>query len=268
MEQIVKPCILTAKELMELDFPPPEWLIEGLLPEGLTVLSGAPKIGKSWLSLQLALAVTTGRPIFGRAPASEKGVLLLALEDNERRLQTRITKCGITPSENFCLTIHWQGGIPALRQYLLDNPQIKVCIIDTLAVFLPSQGAVGRTTYDADVERMRELHDLGLETNTSLIVIHHDKQGEDPDWASKMSGSNGITGTADTLIRLSVKTRGNKQAKLEVTGRDIEDLELNLKLDETNMSWQIDKGQDDKQLTALQSKCLNSSLSARNYPVA
>ena len=256
MEQIVKPCILTAKELMELDFPPPEWLIEGLLPEGLTVLSGAPKIGKSWLSLQLALAVTTGRPIFGRAPASEKGVLLLALEDNERRLQTRITKCGITPSENFCLTIHWQGGIPALRQYLLDNPQIKVCIIDTLAVFLPSQGAGGRTTYDADVERMRELHDLGLETNTSLIVIHHDKQGEDPDWASKMSGSNGITGTADTLIRLSVKTRGNKQAKLEVTGRDIEDLELNLKLDETNMSWQIDKGQDDKQLTALQSEVL------------
>ena len=103
---------------------------------------------------------------------------------------------------------------------------------------------------------MRELHDLGLETNTSLIVIHHDKQGEDPDWASKMSGSNGITGTADTLIRLSVKTRGNKQAKLEVTGRDIEDLELNLKLDETNMSWQIDKGQDDKQLTALQSEVL------------
>jgi len=256
MEQKIEQSVITAPDLLEKEFPPPEWLIEGLLPEGLTVLSGAPKIGKSWLSLQLALAITTGRPIFGRAPASEKSVLLLALEDNERRLQTRITKCGITPSENFCLTIHWQGGIPALRQHLLDNPQIKVCIIDTLAVFLPSQGAGGRTTYDADVERMRELHYLGLETNTSLIVIHHDKQGEDPDWASKMSGSNGITGTADTLIRLSVKTRGNKQAKLEVTGRDVEDLELNLKLDETNMSWQIDKGQDDKQLTALQSEVL------------
>lgn len=256
MEQIVKPSILTAKELMELDFPPPEWLIEGLLPEGLTVLSGAPKIGKSWLSLQLALAVTTGRPIFGRAPASEKGVLLLALEDNERRLQARITKCGITPSENFCLTTNWPGGIATLRQHLLDNPQIKVCVIDTLAVFLPSQGAGGRTAYDADVVRMRELHDLGLETKISLIVIHHDKQGEDSDWTNKMSGSNGIIGTADTLIRLSVKTRGNKQAKLEVTGRDIEDLELNLKLDETNMSWQIDKGQDDKQLTALQSEVL------------
>ena len=256
MEQIIEQSVITAADLLEKEFPPPEWLIEGLLPEGLTVLSGAPKIGKSWLSLQLALAVTTGRPIFGRAPASEKGVLLLALEDNERRLQTRITKCGITPSENFCLTTNWQGGIPALRQHLLDNPGIKVCIIDTLAVFLPSQGAGGRTAYDADVERMRELHYLGLETNTSLIVIHHDKQGEDPDWASKMSGSNGITGTADTLIRLSVKKRGGKQAKLEVTGRDVEDLELNLKLDETNMSWQIDKGQDDKQLTALQSEVL------------
>jgi len=256
MEQIVKPSILTATELMEKEFPPPEWLIEGLLPEGLTVLSGAPKIGKSWLSLQLALAVTTGRPIFGRAPASEKGVLLLALEDNERRLKERITKCGITPSENFCITTNWKGGITALRQYLLDNPQIKVCIIDTLAVFLPSQGAGGRTAYDADVVRMRELHDLIQATKISLIVIHHDKQGDDPDWASKMSGSNGITGTADTLIRLSVKTRGSKQAKLEVTGRDVEDLELNLKLDETNMSWQIDKGQNDKQLAPLQIEVL------------
>jgi len=70
--------ILTAAELMKLEFPPPQWLVEGLLPEGLTVLSGAPKVGKSWLSLQIALSVTTASPLFGRAPASEKDVLLLA----------------------------------------------------------------------------------------------------------------------------------------------------------------------------------------------
>ena len=74
--------------------------------------------------------------------------------------------------------------------------------------------------------------------------------------ASKMNGSSGVIGTADTLMRLSAQKRGSKQAKLQVTGRDIEDLELNLKLDDTTMSWQIDKGQDDRQLTALQNDVL------------
>lgn len=256
MDQEIRKPIYTAAELMKLEFPPPQWLIEGLLPEGLTVLSGAPKIGKSWLSLQIALSITAGNSLFGRAPNSEKSVLLLALEDNERRLQERISKCGLTPSENFCLTTKWEDGLPRLKQFLLDNPAIKLCIIDTLAVFLPSQDTRGRNAYDADVTRMRELHNLGRDTGTSLLMIHHDKQGEDADWASKMNGSSGVIGTADTLIRLSVQKRGSKQAKLQVTGRDVEDLELNLKLDEVTMCWQIDKEQDNRQLTALQSNVL------------
>ena len=256
MDQHISSSILTAAELMKLEFQPPQWLVKDLLPEGLTVLSGAPKIGKSWLSLQIALSVTTASPLFGRAPSSKKDVLLLALEDNERRLQERISKCGLTASEKFCLATKWEEGIPGLKLFLLDNPSIKLCIIDTLAVFLPSQDVRGRNAYDDDVARMRELHNLGRDTCTSLVMIHHDKQGEDTDWASKMNGSSGVIGTADTIIRLSVQKRGSKQAKLQVTGRDVEDLELNLKLDETNMSWQIDKGQNDKQLTALQSDVL------------
>ena len=137
MDQEIRKPIYTAADLMKLEFPPPQWLIEGLLPEGLTVLSGAPRIGKSWLSLQIALSITTASPLFGQAPASEKSVFLLALEDNERRLQERISKCGITPSENFCLTTKWEGGISELTQFLLDDQNIKLCIIDTLAVFLP-----------------------------------------------------------------------------------------------------------------------------------
>ena len=272
MDQNISIPILTAAELMKLEFPPPQWLVEGLLPEGLTVLSGAPKIGKSWLSLQIALSITTASPLFGRAPASEKSVLLLALEDNERRLQERISKCGLTASEKFCLATKWEEGIPGLKLFLLDNPSIKLCIIDTLVVFLPSQDTRGRNAYDADVARMRELHNLGRDTGTSLLMIHHDKQGEDSDWASKMNGSSGVIGTADTLIRLSVQKRGSRQAKLQVTGRDVEDLELNLKLDDTTMSWQIDKGQDDRQLTALQNDVLqlvpSSPASIRSREIA
>lgn len=272
MEQDISTPIYTAAELMKLEFPPTQWLVEGLLPEGLTVLSGAPKIGKSWLSLQIALSVTTASPLFGRAPASEKNVLLLALEDNERRLQERITKCSLAPTDRLCLTTRWEYGLSGLTEFLLENPDIKLCIIDTLAVFSPSQDTKGRNTYDADVARMRELHTLGRDTDTSLLMIHHDKQGEDSDWASKMNGSSGVIGTADTLIRLSVQKRGSRQAKLQVTGRDVEDLELNLKLNDTTMSWQIDQGQDDRQLTALQNDVLqlvpSSPASIRSREIA
>ena len=256
MEHIEPTGICTATELMEMSFPPAEWLIDELLPEGLTVLSGAPKIGKSWLSLQIALAVTTSSPLFGRKPPSDKHVLLLALEDNERRLQDRITKCGIAPSDKLNLTTRWDIGIPGLKDFLLEHPEIGLCIIDTLAVFSPSQDAKGRNAYDADVARMRQLHELGRDTNASLLLIHHDKQGEDSDWANKMNGSNGIIGTADTLIRLSVQKRGSMQGKLEVTGRDVEDVALNLKLNKEIMHWEIDKSQDDSQLTALQKSVL------------
>ena len=163
---------------------------------------------------KIALSVTTASPLFGRAPASEKNVLLLALEDNERRLQERITKCSLAPTDRLCLTTRREYGLSGLTEFLLENPDIKLCIIDTLAVFSPSQDTKGRNTYDADVARMRELHNLGRDTGTSLLMIHHDKQGEDSDWASKMNGSSGVIGTADTLIRLSVQKRGSKQAKL------------------------------------------------------
>ena len=251
------PSILTASKLMEIKFSPPQWLIEGLLPEGLSVLSGAPKIGKSWLSLQIALAVTTASPLFGRAPNSEKSVLLLALEDNERRLKDRISKCGLPTTDSFYITTQWKYGVNGLKEFLMKNSAIKLCIVDTLAVFLPSQDTKGRNTYDADVARMRLLHEIVKDTNTSLLMIHHDKQGDDDDWASKMNGSNGVIGTADTLIRLSVKQRGSKQAKLQVTGRDVEDVELNLKLYEETMNWLIDKNQDNTRLTALQKSVLD-----------
>ena len=104
---------------------------------------------------------------------------------------------------------------------------------------------------------MRLIHTLCKETGTSLLLIHHDKQGDDGEWANKMNGSSGIIGTADTLMRLSVQQRGEKKAKLQVTGRDVEDIELSLKLHEEIMQWQIDKNQDETPLTGLQKSVLD-----------
>ena len=80
---------ITAKELMEKEFPPRVELIEGMLGPGLYILAGAPKIGKSWLVLQIAHHISTGTPLWDRR-VSRHAVLYLCLEDTLQRIQSRL----------------------------------------------------------------------------------------------------------------------------------------------------------------------------------
>ncbi len=83
------PTVFTAAELMAQDIPPVRWILPGILPEGLTILAGKPKMGKSWLALDLSVAVATGGKVLG-LQVEQAGVLYLALEDTKRRLQDRL----------------------------------------------------------------------------------------------------------------------------------------------------------------------------------
>src|SRR5262245_18590110 len=84
---------ITAAALQDQRFPEIRWMLTDLLPEGLTLLAGRPKVGKSWLALDIALGVGDGGSVMGSIrPASTGDVLVLALEDNPRRLQKRCHK--------------------------------------------------------------------------------------------------------------------------------------------------------------------------------
>ncbi|MGI8701240.1 MAG: AAA family ATPase [Nocardioidaceae bacterium] len=82
----------TAAELMACEFPEPRWAVPGIIAEGVTLLAGAPKVGKSWLALGLGIAVATGGKALGALDVMEGDVLYLALEDPPRRLQDRLAK--------------------------------------------------------------------------------------------------------------------------------------------------------------------------------
>jgi hypothetical protein len=86
----------TAAEIMSWDYPPIRFVVPGYIAEGLTILAGTPKIGKSWLVLDLAVAISTGGKAFGSIKVEEGDVLYLALEDNKRRLKKRLLK--LSPS--------------------------------------------------------------------------------------------------------------------------------------------------------------------------
>jgi AAA domain-containing protein len=91
------PAIRTAAELQRKVFPPIKWIVPGYLAEGCTLLAGRPKLGKSWLALDIGLAVAAGRYVLGEILCEAGDVLCLALEDNERRLNAASPSC-LAPS--------------------------------------------------------------------------------------------------------------------------------------------------------------------------
>ena len=65
MEKEIVLSAISGATLMDLEFMPQEFVVRGLLPQGLSILGGAPKIGKSWLMLDLAMRVANGEPMWG-----------------------------------------------------------------------------------------------------------------------------------------------------------------------------------------------------------
>ena len=194
-----KSVICSADELRRKHFDPIRYIVPGYVAEGCTLLAGRPKLGKSWLVLEMGLATATGRTCLGELSCDEGDVLYLALEDNERRLRSRIVKLlgevGDWP-KRFCYATEWpranQGGVDAIRDWIIaaENPQL--IIIDVLAMFRPASG--GRDNmYEADYNAIKGLQALASEYRVAIVVVTHTrKSGSDVDPFEKVSGTLGL----------------------------------------------------------------------------
>ena len=230
----------TADALLRAQFAPISWVIPNLLPEGLTILAGRPKQGKSWLALQIAQAVTCGASTFGRS-VEQGSVLYLALEDSERRLQNRMQQQGWSPSPHAVFYTTWEpldaGGLEALRVEM-DQETYRLVVIDTLSRALSGkrdQNAVGDMMVG-----LAPLQRLSLEKRIAILVIdHHTKRrGADPDPVDDILGSTGKGAVADGVMGL-YRERGKPDAILRVVGRDIgADSTLALEWDPECGCWQ------------------------------
>ena len=82
----------TARALIATDHAPLQRFVEEILVEGLTLLAGKPKKGKSYLALDMSLSIAVGRQAFLKFPTTRSQVLYVSLEDGERRIETAITR--------------------------------------------------------------------------------------------------------------------------------------------------------------------------------
>ena len=231
---------ITAEDLQNRTYEPTPFLVDELIPEGLHILAGAPKIGKSWLALWLCLCVAQGQALWNFA-TTQGEALYLSLEDSFQRIQTRLFDL----TEDALSTLHFaimadtlkHGLEQQIEQFLTEHPTTKLVVIDTLQR-VRSAGS-DSNLYANDYQDVGLLKQLADKHHIAVLLIHHLRKLHDDDPMNMISGSTGLSGAADSAFVLQKNARSANAASLHCTGRDIPDRTLKLELGEDDHVWKL-----------------------------
>jgi len=229
----------TVDEILKAELPELTWLVPDLIPVGFVSLAGRPKVGKSWLALQLAIAVASGNHFLGKK-VEKSGVLYLALEDSIRRLQDRLIKLGVKDGISITFKTDYRplDEAEGLNDFYAEvaSSNYKLIIVDTFGRSLTA-GKLEIKDYSDNVGILSKFQKITQKNPvTILLVDHHGKMsGDDP--IRDLIGSIGKSATFDSIIGL-YKEQNKQGAKLTVIGRDMDDVNLAIEFDPSTFSWQ------------------------------
>jgi hypothetical protein len=228
---------------MAADFPETRWAVPGIVAEGVTLLAGPPKAGKSWLVLDLAIASAAGGKALGKIDVNAGPVLYLALEDTGRRLQSRLAKV-LGPDdapEGLTLVTACEplpaGGGSKIAAWLKHHPGAQLVIIDVLARV---RGPASRDDrpYEADYQALARAKTIADQYGVPFIMVHHTRKAAADDFIDTISGTHGLGAAADSILVLR-RVRGQADAILHVTGRDVEEHDYALQFAADIGAWQL-----------------------------
>lgn len=235
-----KPCFDTidGATLMSTPLQPLRFMVDTLISQGLHVLAGSPKVGKSWLALWLSVMVAKGEPVWGMQ-TRQGTTLYLCLEDSRLRIQNRLFEImeDAPPSVHFCTEGFIIGGglEERIETFIAEHPDTTLIIIDTLQMV---RGSGYDNTYANDYRDLSVLKKLADRHGIAILLIHHlRKEGAD-DVFNRISGMTGVQGAVDSSFTLIEDKRGSGKAKLSCIGRDIEYREICLERNEDNV-WEM-----------------------------
>ena len=224
----------------------PSFVVGGLIPTGLTLFCGSQKIGKSWLMLKLCLCVSQGIPLWDM-PTQEGDVLYLCLEDTFCRIQDRLFRLTDEASGRLHFAVASDklsdGLIVQLEDYLKEYPDSRLIVIDTLQKV---RTASKDNAYASDYGDISLIKDFADRHSLAVIVVHHIRKQNDSDVFNKVSGTTGLTGSADATFVLEQESRASNAAKLYVTGRDTPYQEFTLRF--RDCSWELVERKEQEQL--------------------
>jgi hypothetical protein len=226
--------------LDEQEFPELNFAVPQIIVEGLTLLVGRGKVGKSLLILRFGLECARGGEVFAQE-CDKRYVLYLALEDGHRRVQKRSRQLlpedePIPPGFRYRLKVKPGRLRRVIRDWLAEHPGGLV-LVDVLGKVLePSKP--GETTYERDYRLVSGIKEVSDDHPGSAIVVsHHARKANAEDWLDTVSGTTGITGAADTIIILTRK-RAGQDGMLKITGRDVDETEYAL-VKEYPTGWRL-----------------------------
>lgn len=225
------------RALMDRPLEPPNFVVDTLLAQGLHILAGSPKVGKSWLALWLAVTVAKGEPLWNMT-TKQGTTLYLCLEDSVLRIQNRLFEIteDAPDSVHFCTecALIGQGLEEQVETFLTAHPDTVLVIIDALQMVRPVHDA----TYANDYRDLSVLKRLADKHGIAILLIHHLRKEGAEDVFHRISGTTGISGTVDSSFTLVEERRGSGKARLTCIGRDIEYRELELQRSGDNV-WEL-----------------------------
>ncbi|WP_062296503.1 AAA family ATPase [Demequina maris] len=263
--------IRTGDWLDRQEFPVISWAVPGILPEGFGILTGPPKAGKSWCVYGIALAVASGLPAFGVVDTGEaRPVLVLALEDGDRRMQSRARHL-LGPDVPIPANLHYltkaqPADVPLVIEAWLGlhgglNPLVA---LDTLGRVMPMAGP-GESAYQRDyrigsaLKRIADDH-----PGTCLLVVHHTRKAGSVDWMDSTSGTNGLNGAADFTVNLE-RPRNETTGVLRVSGRDVPESEFAVRSESGR--WTLDGDSLSEAATAATRRATVDGVSERSTAI-
>lgn len=232
---------MDAETLMTTAMEPIKFIVSRLIPQGLHVLAGSPKIGKSWLSLWICLQVAKGEKVW-EFETLQSEVLYLCLEDSFTRIQSRLFEITdeAPPTLHFAIMSETIGsGLEMqIENFIKEHPNTGLIVIDTLQKVRKTVSA-NVNLYAADYDDINSLKQIADKHCLAIVLVHHLRKTTDSDPLNMISGTSGIAGGADSNFVLQKDKRTENTAKLVCTGRDIEGRELFLEFNKESFIWEL-----------------------------
>jgi len=242
-----EPKLWSGTELLITELPEPVWAIPDLLPEGVAVIGGRPKLGKSRLLLSLSIAIATGGCAIGQIMIDVPGdVLYLCLEDGEQLTQERLLQmtADLPPESLSRLTLLFDlrgvEGVKIMDQWIRGVESPRLIVIDTFVKFREGLSSRQDDPYREIYDVLKPFVNLTRERHVALLIATHTRKNnqEDGDWADAILGTIGLTAIADTILGM-FQMQNSEVVSLNIRGRRLRE-EISFALtDDGHAGWKI-----------------------------
>jgi hypothetical protein len=245
---------ITAAELRNKEFPPVQWAVEGLIPEGLTILAGDEKFGKSLMAIDLCLGVATGTHFMGSRECKKGDAYYISLEDPEQRVKTRILQQRDDWPDTFHMSTSVEGPdiktlVEVFDDIVINYPNTRLIVVDVLNHVTPENQKSTISDYQFTNKFLQPLQKWSNSNHIALVMITHKRKelisnGDNP--FNGIMGSKAIASAADTLIMVAINYAKKDMLKNDQTlpdgflylkGREMGREDFALEFDAEALKW-------------------------------